>query len=174
MSGRYATFMATVATLAFLGVGNPLSAQIPPAQQAQQQQLQRMQEQVQRLDETMRQMTQIQQRAQEMEQLMLQDMERLRQQEVLHQQEGIHLQEQERLRQQEQIRVMAHSMAGASGEMTQAMLSLRQMAQNAAGSPDRELEQQMERLREHMQETVNQMEAGLRIMEQLRDRLSQS
>lgn len=173
MSGRYATFMATVATLAFLGVGNPLSAQIPPAQQAQQQQLQRMQEQVQRLDETMRRMTQVQQRAQEMEQLMLQDMEHVRHQEALQAQEGIRLQTQERLQQQEQVRLMARSMATAADGMSQAMLSLREMVQTRASSWDRDMEQQMERLRLNMQETCTQMEDGLRIMEHLRDRLSQ-
>ena len=174
MFRTYAARMAAVSTLAWLGFGSPLQAQIPPAHQLQQQQLQRMQEQVQRLDETMRRMTQVQQHAQEMERLMLQDMERSRQQEVLHQQEAIQLQQQERLRQQEQIRVMAHSIADAAGEMNQVMLSLRQMAQNSVGAPDPDLEQQMERLRQHMQETVHQMDAGIRIMEHLRDRLSQS
>ena len=157
MSGRYATAMAAVATLALFGAGSKLDAQIPPAQQAQQQQLQRMQEQVQRLDETMRRMTQIQQRAQEMEQLMLRDME--------------HLQSQQHLEHQEQIRMMAHSMAGAAGEMTQAMMGLREMVQS--GSMDREMQQDMERLRQHMRETCDQMEDGPRIIQQLRDRLSQ-
>lgn len=161
MSRRYATAMAAVAALALFGAGSKLDAQIPPAQQAQQQQqqqqLQRMQEQVQRLDETMRRMTQIQQRAQEMEQLMLRDME--------------HLQSQQHLEHQEQIRMMAHSMAGAAGEMTQAMMGLREMVQS--GSMDREMQQDMERLRQHMRETCDQMEDGLRIIQQLRDRLSQ-
>jgi hypothetical protein len=161
-----------IATLTALATSSPLVAQIPAAQQAQQ--LQRMQEQVQRLDQTIQRMTRIQERAQTMEHLMLQDMERLRQQEALRLQEGNQLQMQERLRQQEQVRVMAQSMAGAAGEMNQAMLSLREMAQNSAANPDREMEQQMERLRLTMQETCNQMDAGLRIMEQLRDRLSQS
>ena len=175
MLRKYATLMATVATLAPLGAGT-LDAQIPPAQQTQQQQLQRMQEQVQRLDETMRRMEQIQQRAQEMERLTLRDMERTREEQALQQQEGaqaqVQAQSQERIRNQEQIRVMAHSLASAAGEMTQAMLSLREMAQESQGLADGEMVQQMERLREHMQDTCDQMEAGLQVMEQLRDRLS--
>ena len=174
MLRKYATTLAAVATLAISGIGMSLDAQISPAQQAQQQQLQRMQEQVQRLDQTIQRMTQIQQRAQEMEQLMLQDMERLRQQQVAHQQEGIQLQQEQRLRQQEQVRTMAQSMASAAGEMNQAMLSLRAMTQSQNGPWDGDMEQQMERLRLTMQETCNQMEEGLRIMERLRDRLSQS
>jgi hypothetical protein len=156
-----------VATLATLGTGTALNAQIPPAQQAQQQQM-RMQEQVQRLDETMRRMAQIQERAQNMERLTLQDMERL------HHQEHLQVHEQEQLQNQEHMRVMARALSGAAGEMTQAMMGLRTMAQDAGGSMNREMEQQMERLHQHMQATCDQMEDGLRIMEQLRDRLSGS
>jgi hypothetical protein len=171
MKRSYAALVATVAALAPLGVGT-LSAQIPSAQQMQQQQqLQQMQQQMQRIDQTMQRMAKIQQRAQDMEQLMLQDMERVRLQENLHLEEGVQLQTQEHLRQQEQVRLMAHSVASAAGEMNQAMLSLRQMAE---GSGDSALVQEMERLRLTMQETCNQMEAGLRIMDQLRDRLNQS
>jgi hypothetical protein len=172
MLRRYAATVATVATFAFMGSGTALDAQIPAAQQAQQ--LQRMQEQVQRLDQTIQRMTQIQERAQAMEQLMLQDMERVRQQGALHAQEGIQLQTQERLQQQEQLRVMSHSVASAAGDMSQAMLSLREMAQTRTQSWDREMEQQMERLRLTMQETCDQMEAGLQIMERLRERLNES
>jgi hypothetical protein len=103
-----------------------------------------------------------------MEQLMLQDMERL------HHQEHLQLQEQERLHNQEHVRVMAHALSGAAGEMTQAMIGLRAMAQDAGGSMDREMEQQMEQLHQHLQATCDQMEDGLRIMEQLRDRLNGS
>lgn len=174
MLRRYAATVTAVATLAWMGAGSSLAAQIPASQQAQQQQLQRMQEQVQRLDQTIQRMTQIQQRAQEMEHQVLQDMERMRQQEALHQQESVQLRHEEQLRQQEQVRLMARSMASAAGEMTQAMTSLREMAQSRAGSWDRDMEQQMERLRLGMQETCNQMDEGLRIMEHLRDRLSQS
>jgi hypothetical protein len=170
MKRSYAALVATVAALAPLGAGT-LNAQIPSAQQMQQQQLQQMQQQMQRIDQTMQRMAQIQQRAQDMEQLMLQDMERVRLQENLHLEEGAQLQAQEQLRQQEQIRLMAHSVASAAGEMNQAMVSLRQMAE---GSGDGALVQEMERLRLTMQETCNQMEAGLRIMDQLRDRLNQS
>jgi hypothetical protein len=167
MIRRYATLVAAVATLAPLGATMSVGAQVPPAQQAQQQQMQRMQEQMQRIDQTMQRMTQLQQRAQEMEQVSLRDMERL------HQQEGLQVRSQEQLRTQEQIRTMAHALAGAAGEMTQAMNGLREMARTSDGTMDRAMEQQMDRLREHMQETCDQMEDGLRIMEQLRDRLNQ-
>ena len=170
MRRRFAAGTTMVAALAFLGLGAPVAAQIPAAQQAQQ--IQRMQEQMQRLDQTIQRMAQVQQRAQEMEQLMLQDMERARQMETLHQQESAQLQTQQRLQEQEHVRLMAQSMATAAGDMNQAMLSLREMAQTR--SWDRDMEQQMERLRLTMQETCNQMEEGLRIMEHLRDRLSQS
>jgi len=169
MRRRFAAGTAMVAALALLGFGAPAAAQIPAAQQAQQ--LQRMQEQMQRLDQTIQRMAQVQQRAQEMERLMLQDMERVRQMETLHTQEGTQLQTQQRLQEQEHVRLMAQSMATAAGDMNQAMLSLREMAQTRTW--DRDMEQQMERLRVTMQETCNQMEEGLRIMEHLRDRLSQ-
>lgn len=172
MRSGYVARMGMVVTLASLVTGPAVLAQVNPAQQAQQQQLQRMQEQVQRLDETVRRMTQLQQRAQDMEHVMLREMEQLRTRLALYPGEGVPLQEQERLRQQEQLRVMAHSVGSAAGEMTQAMLSLREMARSSAG--DGELEREMERLRERMQETIQQMEEGLRIMEQLRDRLGGS
>lgn len=171
MLGSYVARVATVATVAFLGFGTTLDAQISPAQQAQQ--LQRMQEQAQRVEQTMQRMAQVQQRAHEMEQLMLQDMERVRQQQALHEQEGIQLQMQERMRQQEQVRVMAQAVSGAAGGMVQAMTGLREMAGDPDGATDREMAQHMERLQEHMQGTCDQMEAGLAIMEQLRERLSQ-
>lgn len=167
MLRKYAALVATMAVLAPQVPGALLPAQVPAAH-AQQQQMQRMQEQVQRLNETVQRMTRIQERAHSMEQLMLRDMERLRMQEQLQ------LQDQERLRHQEQIRTMAHSLGVAAGEMTQAMHGLRQMAQDPGGALNREMEQDMERLRQHMQETSDQMEAGLRVMEQLRERLNES
>ena len=163
-----AAFVATVAALGLVGAGT-LEAQVPPTGQAQQQ-MQLMQEQMRQMDQTIQRMAQVQQRAQEMEQVMLQDMERLRQQEAARA-EGAQLQVQERLQQQEHIRLMAHSVANAAGEMNQAMIALRQMAQE---SGDHAMVREMERLRLTMQESCSQMEAGLRIMEQLRDRLSQS
>jgi hypothetical protein len=171
MLNRYAVLMVTLATL---GAAAALHAQIPPAQQAQQQQLQHMQEQMQRLDETMQRMGRIQERAQEMERLMLQDMERLRQQQVAPGEVGLQLQQQAQLRNQEQVRVMANALAGAAGEMTHAMASLRSMVQNSGGSPDPVMEQHMERLRLRMQETCDQMEAGLLVMQQLREHLNAS
>ena len=166
MKGRYAAMLAGLAVLAPLQTVD-LEAQRPPAQQVQQQQ-QRMQEQVQRLNDQMQRMTRVQDQAREMEQLMLRDMQRIREQETLQ------LRDQERLRQQEHVRTMAHAMAGAAGEMHQAMLGLREMAQNTGQALDREMEQQMDRLRQHLQETCDQMEAGLREMQQLRDRLNGS
>jgi uncharacterized protein YPO0396 len=167
MIAKYGAMLAALALLAPLGAVQ-LDAQVPATQQAQQQQLQRMQEQVQRLTETTQRMTRIQDQAREMEQLMLRDMQQLRQQ------EGLQLQDQERLRQQENVRNMAHALAGAAGEMNQAVLGLREMAQNSGQKLDRDMEQQMDRLRQHLQETCDQMEAGLRVIEQLRDRLNRS
>ena len=69
---------------------------------------------------------------------------------------------------------MAHSLGLAAGEMTQTMYGLRQMAQEPGAGLDREMEQHMERLREHMNEASQQMEAGLQVMEQLRARLNGS
>lgn len=139
-------------------------AQVAPAQQQAQQQAQRMQEQIQRLTESLQRMTRIQERAHEMEQQMLRDMEQIRLQEQLQ------LQDQERLRNQEQIRSMAHAMSGAAGEMAQAMIGLREMAQNGTQGINAEMEQ----LRQHFEEACDQMEAGLHVMEQLRDRLGET
>jgi cysteinyl-tRNA synthetase len=158
-----ATILAAGALMPFAGV----TAQVPPTQQAQQQ-LQRMQEQVQRLNESMHRMTRIQEHAQAMEQTMLREMEQLR---AL---EHLQVQDRERLQHQEQIHTMAQAMSGAAGEMVRAMVGLREMAESPGGIVTQEMEREMERLQQHLRETCDQMEAGLSVMEQLRERLAGS
>lgn len=168
MTRKHAMIAATIVAIAGIAAPPPAQAQAPGSQQMQQQQMQRMQQQMQRLDEAMRRMTRIHEHAHQLEQTMLRQMEQLRHHE--------HLQphQQEQLRHQERIRYMAHALSGAAGEMGQAMMGLREMAQNAGLNFDGEMEREMERLRQHMEETLNQMEGGLRVMERLRDRLTPS
>jgi hypothetical protein len=127
--------------------------------------VQQMHQRTQQLTEVMQRMQRVQQRARDMEQRMLHEMEQLRQREMLHQQDQF------RLREQERIRDMAHSMANAAGEMHQAMERFRDLARDNQTLWNQEMERDMERLREHMDQTCLQMEEGLKIMDRLRDRL---
>ena len=77
----WATLLVGLCVLPAGAMGQQRMAQQVPAQQMQQ--MQRMQEQARLLGETMQRMQRIQTQAHEMEQLMIRDMERLRQQSQL-------------------------------------------------------------------------------------------
>jgi uncharacterized protein YukE len=143
-----------------------LTAQTTPPRMHQQ--VQEMHQRTQQLTEVMQRMQRVQQRAHDMEQMMLREMEQLRQREMLQEQDQL------RLREQERIRDMAHSMANAAGEMNQAMERFRDLARDSQTLWNRDMERDMERLREHMDQTCVQMEEGLKIMDRLRERLHTS
>jgi hypothetical protein len=129
--------------------------------------MQRMQEQAMRMQESMQQMQRLQVRAHEIEQQMLQQMERLRQQQMLAEQDR------NRLREQERVRDMAHAMSTAAREMVQAMERARDMLGDPGSAWGPEMEQDMIRLREQMEEMAGSMDEGLAILQRLRDRLGQ-
>jgi hypothetical protein len=159
-----AVVLPLAAALAFpLG----LTAQARPQQQMQmhQQMMQRMQEQARMMGETMRHMEQVRQRWQAMENHTVQAMEQLRQQGRLQAPDA------QLLRRQERLRDMAHAMSGAAGEMNRVMERARDMVDDPDTPWGQDAEQEMNRLREHMENMARQMEDGLQIMERLQLRL---
>lgn len=125
---------------------------------------QRMQEQAMRMQESMQVMQRLQSRAQDMEQMMARDLERVRQQAMLTEQEQM------RIRDQERIRDMAHAISTAAREMVQAMERARDMMGDPMGPMDPEMHQEMERLREQMQLMAGSMDESLAILERMRQR----
>ena len=148
------------------GLAAPWSVEAQQPQQ-QMQHMQQMQEQAMRMQESMQQMQRLQARAHEMEQQMLRQMEQLRQQEMLREQDQV------RLREQERIRDMAHAMSTAAGFISLAFERARDMLRDPGGAWGPEMQQDMERLRERMNEMAGSMNEGLAILERLRDRISQ-
>lgn len=155
---------AGVATL--LALPASLQAQDPAA--LQQQQLQRMQEQVRQLSETMQRMGNVQERAHQMEQQILREMEQFR----LRTDMDVRLAE--RLRHEERLREMAHSMNVGAQEMHRAMEQLRNMVEQSGDAFRGDMQQEVERLRNHWELMVGSMEEGLRLLERLRDRVQAS
>jgi uncharacterized membrane-anchored protein YjiN (DUF445 family) len=157
-----------IAVLALLPT--TLSAQNPAAQQQQQQmeQMQRMQEQARQLTETMRHMATVQERAHQLEQQMVTQMEQFRLR------RDLDVQFTERLRQEERLREMAHSMNIGAQEMHRAMEQLRAMLEQSGAPLARDMEQEVERLRNHWEVMAGEMEEGIRLLERLRDRVQAS
>ena len=152
----WATLLVGLCVLPAGAMGQQRMAQQVPAQQMQQ--MQRMQEQARLLGETMQRMQRIQTQAHEMEQLMIRDMERLRQQSQL----------------QERVRDMTHAYSNAAREMNQSMERVRDMLGDPGSNWGPDMEREMLRLREHMDDMAGRMEDGLKIMDRIRDRLHPS
>jgi signal recognition particle GTPase len=165
-SDRRTSVLRGALLAALLIVPSAVAGQDPAA--LQQQQIQRMQEHVRQLNETMQRMAGVQERAHQMEQQILRDMERLRVQ------RDMDVQMAERLRQEERLREMAHSVNVGAQEMHRAMEQLRNML-DPSGAPFRgDLEPEVERLRAHWEAMAGSMEEGLRLLERLRDRVQAS
>ncbi|MCA9736776.1 MAG: hypothetical protein R3E98_16905 [Gemmatimonadota bacterium] len=162
----WATLLVGLCVLPAGAMGQQRMAQQVPAQQMQQ--MQRMQEQARLLGETMQRMQRIQTQAHEMEQLMIRDMERLRQQSQLQERDLL------RLREQERVRDMTHAYSNAAREMNQSMERVRDMLGDPGSNWGPDMEREMLRLREHMDDMAGRMEDGLKIMDRIRDRLHPS
>lgn len=146
-----------------------LGAQNPAAlHQQQMEHMQRMQEQARQLTETMRQMATVQERAHQLEQQMVTQMEQFRLR------RDLDVQFAERLRQEERLREMAHSMNVGAQEMQRAMEQLRNMLEQSGAPLARDMEQEVERLRNHWEVMAGEMEEGIRLLERLRDRVQAS
>jgi uncharacterized protein YukE len=165
MIGRRAMTVAMMAVGVGLAGGTQLAGQNPAARAQQEQQLLRLQAQAAQLDEAIRQMARIQERAQLLEQEMVRQMSRLQQQEGG--QQALMLQNQERLR------TMAQALGEGAREVHRAMEQLRLMVGEPGPGWDPEAERELVRLRASWEQTAQRMEEGLTIMERLRDRLSQ-
>jgi signal recognition particle GTPase len=137
-------------------------------QQRMQEQVQRMQEHARQLTQAMEQMANVQQRAHQMEQQLVRAMEQHR----LQRDVDVHIAE--RLRYEERLREMAHSMNVGAQEMHRAMEQLRNMVEQAEAPYRGDMEQEVERLRNHWELMTGSMEEGLRLLERLRDRVQAS
>ncbi|MDZ7779133.1 MAG: hypothetical protein U5R14_04230 [Gemmatimonadota bacterium] len=167
---RRATSIAWAAGVAvLLALPAMATAQDPAMLQHQmQEQMQRMQEHARQITEAMRRMASVQERAHQMERQILGEMENLRMQRDM----DVHVAE--RLRYEERLREMAHSMNVGAQEMHRAMEQLRNMAEQAEAPFRGDMEQEVERLRNHWELMVGSMEEGLRLLERLRDRVQTS
>lgn len=167
MIGRRMVAVMMMAVGVGLAAGTQVGAQQNPAQRVQQeQQMLRLQAQATQLNEAIRQMARIQERAQLLEQEMVRQMTRLQQQ----QQEGA--QQTAMLQNQERLRTMAQAMGEGAREVQRAMEQYRLMIGEPGPGWNAEMEREMIRLRASWEETARGMEEGLAIMERLRDRLS--
>lgn len=166
MRNGHALLLAAV--VGFVGfVPSAATAQDPARMQQQQQQMARLQQQIQHLDRVMDRVAGIQGRAHQMEQQMVQAMERLQQNRQLATENAV------QLRNQERLRSMARSMTDGAREMHRAMEQLRNMVGDPGAGWDQQMEREMERLRQHWEEMAGQMEEGLLIMDRLRERIHQ-
>lgn len=151
-----------VAGLVFsFAVATGLEAQDPASMQHQQQmeQMQRMQEHARQLTEAMHQMTTVQERAHRLEQQILHEMEQDRMR------RDLDMHAAERLRQEERLREMARSMNAGAEEMHRAMEQLRNMLEQSGASIDGDVDREVERLRNHWELMVGEMEEGVRLLE---------
>lgn len=167
-STRSIAWTAGVAVL--LALPEEATAQDPAMvrQQQMQEQVQRMQEHARQITEAMRQMANVQERAHQMEQQLVREMEQHRMQ------RDTDVQIAERLRYEERLRDMAHSMNVGAQEMHRAMEQLRNMVEQAEAPFRGDMEQEVERLRNHWELMTGSMEEGLRLLERLRDRIQTS
>jgi len=165
MIARRTVMAAIVAVSAGLTALAPVGAQNPPARVLQEQQMLRLQTQATQLNEAMRQMARIQERAQLLEREMVQEMDRLRQQEGA--------QQSLMLRNQDRLRTMSQALGEGAGDVHRAMEQFRLMIGEPGPGWDAETEGDFVRLRATWEETTRRMEEGLTIMERLRERLGE-
>jgi len=147
-----------------------LTAQVRAGAQAQQAQMQQMQQRLQQnaqaLGESIQQMQRIQQRAQQIQQSCDQAAQALQQQNLAQGQ-------QQQLRAQTRIGEMANAISGAAPQMTVALEGLQSMAQDPSGNWNPDAVGEMSQLRERLHQVTGELEEGLQVMEQLRQRLNQ-
>ena len=77
------------------------------------------------------------------------------------------------MRQQRHMHELAGSMRQMTGQMRATMMQVRELARDPAMHEDGAMQQEMERLREHMQGMVEELDAGVQVMERLQQRTDQ-
>jgi hypothetical protein len=163
--------LALGVAMSLLGVAPAHMLAQQPAREMQQQQMMQqqqqhmMQEQMRQLNQSMERMSQLQARAQNMEWQMTQMMLVFGQDPQLGERSTL------QLRNQERIRDMAQAMNEGAVQMHQAMEQLRDMMGEPGVTWDRDMERDMQQLRERWENMPGSMEDGLRIMERLRDQV---
>ena len=154
----------TMGMVLALTLAAPAAGQQTQQQQvARQQHMQQMHERMHHLEQMSQRMERVQEQIRNMNQMLQQDMDRLRAQN----QE----QNQSRIRQTERVRDMGEAMGLMAQQMRQTMLQLREMEGDPGASGDPQMLRHMEQLREHLRVMSEGMEEGLKIMEQLHQRL---
>lgn len=159
---RTVRWTATFATL--LAVGAPLTGQVTQQQRmARQQQMEQAQQRMQQLDQMVQRMDQVQERIREMTRTMQQSMDQLRARDATG--------NQDRIRQHERVRDMGEAMGQMAQQMRQTMLQLRAMEGDQLVQQDQVMQREMEQLRLHLRTMAESMEEGMKIMEQLHNRV---
>ncbi len=151
------------------GVG----AQVP--QRAGQQQ--RIQDRIHQVDQMVGRMDRIRDRIHQLDQTCVQDMDRIR--DRIHDQDRLRdqvqdpdrLRDQDRLRQMERIRDATDAMGQMGQQMRTTMVQMRQMLGDPAFQGEPNTEQEMEQLQQHLQNMGDQLEEGIKVMEQLHQRV---
>lgn len=132
------------------------------AQQRQQQGQQMQQrDRIHQLDQMAQRMDRMQDRVRQMDQVLLQELDRLRMQQ----------QDQDRIRQHERLRDMADSFGKMGLQMRTTLMQARQMEGDPLVQRNEAMQQEMERLRLHLQTMCDGMEEGLQIMERIHERV---
>lgn len=124
-------------------------------QQAQQQD--RLRQHVQQMDEQLQRMDRIRDRIQRFERDCAQQLDRV--------------QDQDRLQEHQRLRDMARSMSDAMGPLRENLQRTREMARNPRFDQDPELQQQMERLRNHWREMLGQLDESVASLERIQKQL---
>lgn len=128
------------------------------AQQAQQQaQQQQQQQRLRQLEQALQKTERIRDRLHQMDQDMTRDMDRIR--------------DQNRLREHQAVRDMGRALGQVADNLRGATLQLRNQEREQLRLQDPEMQREMERLRQHVQNMGTQLEDGLKIMERLQQRL---
>lgn len=155
----------TILALAALMAGPAMvSAQGQQGHMQQQQMQEHMQRMQQQMDQMIQRMGQMQERLQAMEQHMQQAMQGDMQQQMTQQQ----------LQQQQHMSDVAGAMREMTTQMRATMMQVRTMAQDPTMHEDGAFQQEMERLREHMQGMVDEMASGMQVLERLQERTGQT
>lgn len=127
------------------------------AQQQSQQQAQQQQQRLAQMEQALQKTQRIRDRLHQIEQDMTRDMDRIR--------------DQDRLREHQAVRDMGKALGQMANNLTAVTLQLRDREREHLQLRDPQMQQDMERLHEHVRAMGTQLEDGLKIMERLQQRL---
>jgi predicted ATP-dependent protease len=153
----------TLGVLAGLFFGGLIVAPVHGvAQDPAQEQMRRMQMQMEQMDRSMERMERIREQAHRLEAAMIQEMERLHR---------MGSADRSRILEHERLRDMSREMGRMAEALRGATERMRDVVRDRQMMHSPEMQQEMERLRTHLDDMCERMEEGLRIMERLRQQL---